>query len=525
MIKIIKKSILSRVTNKIIRNDANNKRTNDLYSPLDDSLVKEYNRVRQYGPQDILCYAPYKNIHFGFDGKATACCYNREHVLGTYPEQSIKEIWFGKKTSKLREYIKHNDLSLGCIGCKHHFEARDFGGVQAIYFDQNPPNITRYPCVMSFELDNVCNLECEMCNGDFSSLIRKNRDKKQPLENPYNDEFLNQLIEFIPHLHCAKFYGGEPFLVDLYYRIWDMIIKINPCISIEVQTSATILNNRVKEILNRGWFNINISIDSLHKETYESIRKNARYEMVMRNIKFFANYCQQKKTKLLISGCPMRQNWKELPDLIHFCNELGARVYFHLVWSPGHCALWNMDTASLKNIISYLSGFRFPQKNAIQKDNSWHYFDMINLIKSWHEAALGREEEARKQEEEARKQEEEARKQREIAAETGRRKKRFMPSVKSIGAKETLYNEIKDHVFRGNKLSEEEKRNLTKNYISQMNWVFEHLPGSYPAGKVYESLLFERPLENIIRELEKNDREKLLVVAQRFIDKNLIYKE
>jgi MoaA/NifB/PqqE/SkfB family radical SAM enzyme len=75
------------------------------------------------------------------------------------------------------------------------------------------------PKVMEFELSNECNLECVMCNGSFSSSIRKNREKLPPIISPYNDDFVNELDAFIPHLTDAKFLGGEPFMIEIYLKI------------------------------------------------------------------------------------------------------------------------------------------------------------------------------------------------------------------------------------------------------------------------------------------------------------------
>ncbi|MDP6909849.1 MAG: SPASM domain-containing protein, partial [Flavobacteriales bacterium] len=206
--------------------------------------LKDYNQSRPLGPQKKVCWAPFKSLYFGHYGKAIACCYNRTYILGNYPEQSIDEIWRGQQAENLRKYISNNNLDHGCQGCKSQILARNFDATKAKQYDQVKLNRNGYPSVMEFELSNVCNLECEMCSGDFSSLIRQNREGKPPLEEPYDEAFVEQLEEFIPHLEEVKFYGGEPFLIDIYYQIWEKIIEINPTVRISVQTNGTILNNR-----------------------------------------------------------------------------------------------------------------------------------------------------------------------------------------------------------------------------------------------------------------------------------------
>ncbi|MCW5906319.1 MAG: radical SAM protein [Chitinophagales bacterium] len=353
------------------------------YDPLPASLLKEYNRHRPLGPQPVVCYAPFRSIYFGHYGKAVACCFNRNYVLGEYPKQSIREIWFGEAAEKLRKYVKHSDLSLGCYGCKSQLTAQNFDAVKAKQYDERKSNENRFPSVMEFELSNVCNLECEMCNGDFSSLIRAKREKLPPIVSAYDDNFVKQLEEFIPYLEEVKFYGGEPFLIDIYYKIWDKLVEINPKVRVSVQTNATTLNSRVKELMEHIDFHINVSFDSLIKPVYETIRKNADYDRVIENILYFQQYCKARNTFFGISVCAMQQNWRELPDFINFCNNLEVPVYFHTVDNPPHCAIRNLSAEEIDSIIHYLGGFDFPSETNVQKKNRTHYFDFYNQIKAW----------------------------------------------------------------------------------------------------------------------------------------------
>lgn len=369
--------------------------TSSKYRPLDKNLVKEYNRHRPAGPQKYLCYVPFKSIYFGHHGRAIACCYNRTHILGTYPQQSIKEIWFGEEAERLRDYMRNDDLSLGCHGCNQHIVSGNFDGIKSIEADEFPMNKNKYPSTMSFELSNVCNLECEMCSGDFSSLIRAKREKLPPVAMAYDSEFVKQLEEFIPYLEEVKFYGGEPFLIDIYHEIWDLIIKIKPSIRITLQTNGTVLNSRVKELLRNSNFHIGVSLDSLKKDVYESIRKNADFETVMKNVEYFHAYSKERDTFFGLSVCAMQQNWSELPDFVNYCNQLNVPVYFHTVSYPLHCSIRTMKPDELVKVSEYLWSFNFPEDNATQKKNKRHYFDFAKQVDAWAKISgkiAGREE-------------------------------------------------------------------------------------------------------------------------------------
>ena len=177
---------------------------------LTKEIKEYYNQHRPLGAMPVSCYAPFKNLYFGSNGEVSACCFNRTHVLGTYPNDTIQEIWKGEKINQLKERLSKDDFSLGCGGCYHQITAKNIDGTKAKQYDENHLNENGYPSVMEFELSNVCNLECQMCNGDYSSLIREKREKRPALINPYDDEFVKQLEEFIPHLIWLNSMEGNP---------------------------------------------------------------------------------------------------------------------------------------------------------------------------------------------------------------------------------------------------------------------------------------------------------------------------
>ena len=92
------------------------------YNSLDPVTYKEYNDFRKYGPQPIFCYVPFNSMTFSFQGKVFACSYNRDVVLGYYPDKTIDEIWNGTVANKLRTHMEHNDLDFGCQHCKYFFD-------------------------------------------------------------------------------------------------------------------------------------------------------------------------------------------------------------------------------------------------------------------------------------------------------------------------------------------------------------------------------------------------------------------
>lgn len=124
------------------------------------------------------------------------------------------------------------------------------------------------------------------------------------------------------------FLGGEPFLVPVYYEIWDKIIKLNPAATVNITTNGSILNDKVKEIFNKiPNLNITVSLDSVNPDTYAFIRRNGKLQKVLNNIEFFIN----NSRKVGISVCPMIQNIYEMHDIVQFCINKKLNLYFNEV--------------------------------------------------------------------------------------------------------------------------------------------------------------------------------------------------
>jgi len=346
-------------------------------------LFDEYNYQRNKKSSTAVCHAPSTNMYFSQTGEVKVCCHNSEFNAGKYPEQSLKEIWNSQAIKSMRQDMAKYKLGKGCEVCSADINAKHFNEVRAKHFDHILSH-PHYPTQMEFLLTNTCNLECVMCKGEFSSSIRKNVEKLPPIQNVYDDKFIEQLEEFIPYLHETRFSGsGEAFLIDANYKIWEKIIALNPNCKIMVQTNGTLLNNRVKDILSKGNFHIGVSLDSLKKEVFEEIRPNSKFERVLENIYFFNEYCQKYKRRFNISTCVMRQNWTELPDFVNFSNKLNAVQTFHKVWFPRKYALSNLESKDLEQIFDHVSSFDFPTKTELEKLNRNHYKYFQDVVKEW----------------------------------------------------------------------------------------------------------------------------------------------
>ncbi|MDD3876513.1 MAG: radical SAM protein [Bacteroidales bacterium] len=351
------------------------------------NCINHYNKSRK--EQKHLCNAPFNSMRFERYGRVLACCHNNTFAAGYYPAESISEIWNGEKLKAFRLLIKENKLEYGCKICKDALVSERYNSVNASMFDSYPV-LKEYPSMIDFKADDVCNLDCIMCSPFSSSCKNLDIPVNEKVLFPYDDAFLIQLDDFLPHLKETRFSGGEPFLSTFYRKIWHRVIEINPECIIRIQTNGHFLDEGIKTMLDKGLFSINVSLDSLNEETYKKIRKNGNLEKVLNNIEYFSDYCSRRKTGFGITVCPMRLNYSELAALTAYAGQKNAGLWFSTVYYPIKHSLWSLPTDNLEEIKNVLSKAQLPESTFIEKKNKLIFKELMASVVIWQKLAKER---------------------------------------------------------------------------------------------------------------------------------------
>jgi MoaA/NifB/PqqE/SkfB family radical SAM enzyme len=358
---------------------------------LPKHIVKDFNRSRSAENRNkAVCLAPFKSLRFLPDGHITVCCHNNSWYVGKYPETHILEAWQSPAIKQLRTKLAKSDFSLGCYECLPAFENQDFSSVNPLLYENYPAN-TAYPVMLDFKIATTCNMQCVMCSEYSSSAKRLNQTDHSNTHDVYQTEFVEELLPLIPHLAEARFSGGEPFLNEIYYRIWEHIIQINRACKIMVQTNGSILTNKIKNLLADGNFHINISMDAANAGLYESIRVNGNYQKVMENLEYFSGYSKNKDIPLGITACTMQNNAYNLYEIMLLANRYHARLWYSDVYFPFRNALWVLPAEKIHAIVQHLKSQTLNPQNCIEHHNGAVFKDMIKRLEYWNKQASERE--------------------------------------------------------------------------------------------------------------------------------------
>ncbi len=347
-----------------------------------NSKFKFYSYRKRKKFKESFCYAPFNTLRFSATGLIQACCRNRYATFGKINEMTIDEIWNGNRIQQFRKNLLNYKLFDGCQFCEMMLKQRNYIFLKSLEYDAfqiKPDDITIRK--FEFEISNSCNLECVMCSGELSSSIRKNREQLPPIPEIYDDSFVEQLKPYWKNITRATFAGGEPFLIPLYYKIWENILQYNSLIDNIIITNGTILNDKIKNLINRGNFYFAVSIDSFHKETYETIRKNANYEAVMSNFEYFYEYSLKNKRWITINICPLTYNCQEIPSIVDYMNKRNINIYFNQVDYPINLSLRSLNTKNLRELIQFYNNYKFNNYNTpVEKNNLNNFKALIKQI-------------------------------------------------------------------------------------------------------------------------------------------------
>jgi radical SAM protein with 4Fe4S-binding SPASM domain len=182
--------------------------------------------------------------------------------------------------------------------------------------------ITRaMPTSMVMNMDTQCNLRCIMC-------IRQRAPEGTLNSLSYDFEIFRRVAEEVfPYLRWVRLTtAGEPLMAQSFSEQLKIAKKYS--VKVDLVTNATLLDddliNEILAVINC----LNVSIDGVTKETYESIRIGAKFEQVIENIKKFNSFRrkipQDKRPRLRLLYVLMRRNIEELPQFMKLAKELEA---------------------------------------------------------------------------------------------------------------------------------------------------------------------------------------------------------
>lgn len=180
------------------------------------------------------------------------------------------------------------------------------------------------PTRAHIEVTSRCNCKCVYCR----SLLEKTPDFSGNGRDMTIEEF-DTLLRRLPSVERFLLSGvGEPFLNP---NLFDMISMVSRRGKVSmVETNGTLLGEETcVEVVKCGLRKLSFSIDSADPDTFERLRKGARFQEVVDNIKIMVETKRRLGSltpHLIINVVASRDNQGELGELLHLAHSLGVQA-------------------------------------------------------------------------------------------------------------------------------------------------------------------------------------------------------
>ncbi len=180
--------------------------------------------------------------------------------------------------------------------------------------------LTLFPMPTGFQIEptDACNLQCRHCNRDEYIKI--------PRTIKFDD--FKKVVDQIELIRYVNIQGyGEPLLNPQLPEMIRYIKSKHPHCYAFFYTNGVLFNEEKMKQYIGVLDEMRISIDGATKETFELIRRGAKFDVFLKCVKMVTTLKKKmgaKKPKIVFRATAMKANFLEMPRLIELAKELGV---------------------------------------------------------------------------------------------------------------------------------------------------------------------------------------------------------
>ncbi|MBU2540525.1 MAG: radical SAM protein [Candidatus Omnitrophica bacterium] len=198
--------------------------------------------------------------------------------------------------------------------------------IEAALRDREFQNSTceSFPASLTIADTTRCNLDCIMCHHHLAKTYTKSASN---INMDFN-LFSKIAKETFPHINLVSLsVSGEPFINPNFSKELELIAFHK--VKLGIITNATLMpkGDSLRRLVN-NLSSIIVSIDAASKKTYEAIRKGARFQQVIDNVKRLnrarLKFSKSFRPKLIFWLVLMRKNIEELSEYVRLAHALKA---------------------------------------------------------------------------------------------------------------------------------------------------------------------------------------------------------
>jgi len=299
------------------------------------------------------CAAFWKHTNLRNNNKIYPCCRFKTPVQSF--DGNIENVLHSDTYKKLR----NTDVSKlsDCSKCMYE-EANGKHSLRQTFNEEYDTDTVELK-YLELGLDNVCNLTCDGCFGDFSSEWSKIENPTMPAA--YHVRSTKKFSSVPASVNKILFLGGEPLMTTRHLKVLEKVINKDTT-SVTYNTNGTFLLDTatLDQLQHFKEVNFILSIDA-YKDLNDKVRSGSKWNDILKFIK----QVKQTKFNLTVNSVLHLNNWHGFVDLETFINKINVNWEVNILTYPKH-----LDVANYKNkqeIIDLIEQTRIPNKEYVIK--------------------------------------------------------------------------------------------------------------------------------------------------------------
>lgn len=197
-------------------------------------------------------------------------------------------------------------------------------------YEREKLTLESLPTHLYLESTLKCNFACKMCSKGYEPYYAED------LQRDISDKVRREVIPTNVHLSITGF--GEPTMASNFDELLEMGLENGS--HVFFVTNASLLNFERIERLTQCPVSIIISIDGATKETFEAVRPNSNFELIMEKLAMIRKLrdiaMSHFISNITLHFVAMRMNIRELPGVVRIAHRFGIGTVGVLDYAFNH---------------------------------------------------------------------------------------------------------------------------------------------------------------------------------------------
>lgn len=299
------------------------------------------------------CAAFWHHTNVRSDNKVFPCCRYKESVVDFNGD--LSSILTSNPYKDLRQKISNGESLAGCSKCYQE----ELLGHKSLREKFNEEYDTDSISLDFLEIgfDNVCNLTCDGCWGEFSHSWAKKTNPEHPIKLLIKK---TASIESIPNsIKKVLFLGGEPLMTNKHKKFLQQAPRLSELKVIYNTNGSFLLDDDTINLLTQcKHVKFIVSIDG-YSAVNEQVRSGSSWSDIIK----FINQITLLDFNFTVHSVIHLNNWRGFKELSEFIMKNKYHWTINVLTYPSH--LYIGQSEDKKNIKKYIEELDIPSKQLI----------------------------------------------------------------------------------------------------------------------------------------------------------------